>query len=217
MEKYGIDISRWQGDFNIDKAKKDEKVQFAIIKIGGADANLYKDRCFDTNYAKCEKANLPKGCYFFGHAMTVSAAKKEVEYWLSLMKGKKFEYPVFYDVEADMLKVDKRTLTNIIKTVMQTLEANGYWAGIYSSSSAYNTKVYDNELAPYTHWVAAWTKSKPVLKSGNETQIWQFGGEVNLIKSNKVNGITVDQNYSYVDYPKIIKAKGLNNYPKGGK
>ena len=49
----------------------------------------------------------------------------------------------------------------------------------------------DGELTRYTHWVARWGKSKPAPASGAETQIWQFGGETNLIRSNKINGQTV--------------------------
>ena len=91
MQKFGIDTSKWQGDFDFAKAKTNEGVEFAILKIGGGDAGLYKDSQFDNSYAKCEKAGLPKGCYFFGEAMTIEDAKKEAEYWLSLMRGKKFE------------------------------------------------------------------------------------------------------------------------------
>lgn len=45
--------------------------------------------------------------------------------------------------------------------------------------------------------------------------MWQFGGETNLIRSNKINGQTCDQDYCYVDYPAKIKAVGLNGYSKG--
>ena len=214
-QTFGIDISRWQGNFDITRAIKNHGVQFAILKIGGGDNVCYKDRQFESNYAKCEANNLPKGCYFFGHALNLQTAKREVEYWIELMKGHKFEYPVFYDVEGQMLsKLGRSELTEIVKYVCKTVEAAGYWVGIYSSSSAFNSEVVDSELAAYSHWVACWGRQKPALKSKNETQMWQFGGETNLIQSNKINGITVDQNYCYVDYPKWVKAKGLNGYPK---
>lgn len=214
-KKFGIDISRWQGDFDINRAIKNHGVQFAIIKIGGGDNVCYKDSQFERNYAKCEAAGLPKGCYFFGRALTMEGAKKEVEYWLNLMKGHKFEYPVFYDVEGDMIRrLTQKQLTEIVKYVCSTIEAAGYWVGIYSSSSAFNSEVFDSELAPYSHWVACWGRSLPKLKSGNETQMWQFGGETNLIQSNKINGQTVDQDYCYIDYPRWVKAAGLNGYPK---
>ena len=212
---FGIDISRWQGDFPIDRAIKEHGVQFAIIKIGGGDNVCYKDREFDRNYEKCEAAGLPKGCYFFGHALTMEAAKQEAAYWLELMKGHKFEYPVFYDVEADMLrKLNQRQLTEIVKYVCATIEAAGDWVGIYSSSSSFNSEMFDTELAPYSHWVACWGRQIPKLRSNNETQMWQFGGETNLIQSNKICGRTVDQNYCYIDYPRWVKGAGLNGYPK---
>ena len=42
--------------------------------------------------------------------------------------------------------------------------------------------------------------------------MWQYGGETNLIRSNQVAGKTVDQNYMLVDYPAMIKSKGLNGH-----
>ncbi len=215
MQKFGIDISRWQGDFDISRAKEKEGAEFAILKIGGGDARLYKDSRFDSNYAKCEKAGLPKGCYFFGAATTVQRAEEEAEYFIGLLKGKRFEYPVFYDVEGAMItKTDRNTLTEIVKAFCSKVEASGYWVGIYSSESFFNSEMNDGELTRYSHWVARWGKSKPAPKSGAETQMWQFGGETNLIRSNKINGQTCDQDYCYVDYPAKIKAAGLNGYAK---
>lgn len=211
MQKFGIDISKWQGNFDIQKAK-DSGVEFAILKIGGGDSICYKDNQFEANYTKCENASLPKGCYFFGQALNMNKAVEEARYWLELMKYHRFEYPVFYDVEAKMLTLDKRTLTDIIKKVCEMIEAEDYWVGIYSSVSHFNKNVYDEELARYSHWVAAWNTTKPTLLKGGDTQMWQFGGETNKIRSNKINGQVVDQDYCFVDYPTLIKKKGLNGY-----
>lgn len=215
MQKFGIDISRWQGDFDISRAKEKEGVEFAILKIGGGDAGLYKDRQFDSNYEKCERVGLPKGCYFFGAATTVQRAEEEAEYFIGLLEGKRFEYPVFYDVEASMITDTNRDmLTEIVKIFCSRVEAAGYWVGIYSSESFFNSEMNDSELARYSHWVARWGESKPAPRSGAETQMWQFGGETNLIRSNKINGQICDQDYCYVDYPSKIKAAGLNGYAK---
>ena len=211
VARFGIDISKWQGNFDIKKAIEKSGVQFAILKIGGADKGLYMDKCFNANYCKCEENDLPKGCYFYGKAKNLDEARKEVDYWLELMKGLKFEYPVFYDVEGTMLNNDVRTLTDIIAYVCQRLEYAGYWCGIYASQSTFTNRVNDSELARYTHWIARWSKQKPKLKY-SETQMWQFGGELNYIRTNKVNGITVDQNYCYIDYPTYMKKKKLNGY-----
>ena len=42
--------------------------------------------------------------------------------------------------------------------------------------------------------------------------MWQFGGEVNKIRSTKIANMVVDQDYSYIDYPEIIRNKSLNGY-----
>lgn len=67
-QKFGIDVSHWQGDFNFARAKSNEGVEFAILKAGGGDAGLYKDSKFEANYEKCEDCGLPKGAYFYGKA-----------------------------------------------------------------------------------------------------------------------------------------------------
>lgn len=215
-QKFGIDVSHWQGSFDFARAKSKEGVEFAVIKAGGADAGLYKDSQFEANYKKCEECGLPKGAYFYGNARSVADAKKEAEYFLALLKGKRYEYPVFYDVEGSMItKNDRNTLTQIVKAFCSAVEAAGYWVGIYSSESFFKSEMNDGELTRYSHWVARWGKSKPVPASGAETQIWQFGGETNLIRSNKINGQSCDQDYCYVDFPAKIKAAGLNGYAKG--
>ena len=217
IKRFGIDVSHWQGDFDFARAKSKEGVEFAILKAGGGDAGLYKDSKFEANYKKCEECGLPKGAYFYGNAKSVAEAKKEAEYFISILSGKKYEYPVFYDVEGKMISDNNRaTLTEIVKAFCSTMEAAGYWVGIYSSESFFNSEMDDGELIRYSHWVARWGKSKPAPTSGAETQMWQFGGETNLIRSNKINGQTCDQDYCYVDYPAKIKAAGLNGYSKGG-
>lgn len=216
-QRFGIDISHWQGDFNFANAKNNEGVEFAIIKAGGGDAGLYKDSRFEDNYRKCVECGLPKGSYFYGNAKSVADAKKEAEYFISILSGKKYEYPVFYDVEGKMITDnDRATLTEIVKAFCEIMESAGYWVGIYSSESFFNSKMNDGKLTRYSHWVARWGKCKPAPNSGAETQMWQFGGETNLIRSNKINGQTCDQDYCYVDYPAKIKAAGLNGYAKSG-
>lgn len=217
IKRFGIDVSHWQGDFDFARAKSKEGVEFAILKAGGGDAGLYKDSKFEANYKKCEDCGLPKGAYFYGNAKSTAEAKKEAEYFISILSGKKYEYPVFYDVEGKMITDnDRATLTEIVMAFCFTMEAAGYWVGIYSSESFFYSEMNDGELTRYSHWVARWGKSKPAPTSGAETQMWQFGGETNLIRSNKINGQTCDQDYCYVDYPAKIKAAGLNGYSKGG-
>ncbi len=200
---YGIDVSHWQGNFDFEKAKKNHNIKFAIIKAGGGDGKnggLYKDSKYERNYNAAKAAGLLVGAYYFGKALTVEKAEKEAKHFLELLAGKGFDLPVYYDVEADMVtKLSKAQLTKIVKAFCSIVEAAGYYTGIYCSESYIKNKL-DVKQLPYTMWCAKYSSKEPAVAF----DIWQFGGEVNKLKSNKINGQTVDQNFLYneaiVDY-----------------
>lgn len=203
-----IDISAWQGNFSIANAVKNHGVKAVIIKIGGGDgkAPFYKDSRFEDYYSQAKKIGIPVGCYFFGAATTTARAKQEADYWLGLMKGKQFELPVFYDVETKAQSdLNKKALTNIINTVLDKVEAAGYFVGLYSSTSWYNSEFDKTIPQKYASWVADWRGKKPKIPAGC-VHIWQTG----LVR---VNGIDVDGDLNYVEnYPEVIKSLGLNGF-----
>lgn len=194
---FGIDIARYQKGMSLAKAKE-EGVQFVIIKVGGSDAGYYKDSQFNNFYEQVRSVGLPHGAYYFGKAFSVEAAEKEAWHCISLLDGTDIKH-VFYDVEAQMLNQGQQHLTDIVKRFCEVLESAGYDCGIYMSESSYNSRVYDAQLVSYNHWVARWSKTAPTLKSGAPVALWQFGGETNYIRDNKICGIVTDQDYCYID------------------
>lgn len=212
MKKFGIDISRWQGDFNMQQAKS-EGVEFVIVKGGGGDSGLYVDRQFVNNYNNAKKLELPVGCYWFSKALSKGQAVQEANYFYEqCLKGRQFDLPVYIDVENKaMLALGKRALTDIVKAFVDTLTAKGWLVGVYSSKSMFAGYMYDDELSAYPHWIAQWWTS---CTYPGEYGLWQFGGEINQIRSNKVAGVVCDQDYMLVDYPTMIKSRGLNGYKK---
>lgn len=214
--KTGIDISRWQGDFDLAKAKS-EGFDFVIIKGGGGDDGLYTDSRFAQNYEKAKTLGLPVGAYWFSKALSVDAATQEADYFYEhCLKGRQFEFPVYIDIENKaQLAVGKRLLTDIIHAWCQRLEAMGFWVGIYSSLSYFGAYMYDEEIQRYAHWVACWAKTCNYAKDC--FGMWQYGGETNLIRSNQVAGQTCDQDYLLIDYPTLIKAAGKNGFNADGK
>lgn len=214
MKKFGIDISVWQGDFNLERAKRDG-VEFVILKGGGGDDGLYVDRRFDENYKKAKSLNMPVGVYWFSRALTINDAKSEADFFYkNCLRGKKFELPVFIDVEnRTQLSIGKRMLTDVIKTWCKDLTGRGWYAGIYSSLSYFRSYMYDSELSDFPHWVAQWSTQLDYAHK-DICGVWQFGGETNYIRSNKVAGMTCDQDYLLIDYPAYIKQHGLNGYAK---
>ena len=208
MQKFGIDISVWQKGFNFDKAKE-EGVEFVILR--GAYSKT-KDKCFDVFYNQCKEKGLPVGAYHYSMAKTVKEAEDEAKLMLSILKGKQLEYPVYLDVEdKSQSKLGKDLLTSIIKTYCDALEKAGYYVGIYSTYAYLNSYTHIDELAKYDKWIAQWSK-KCTCKI--DYGMWQFGGETNMIRSNKIAGVVCDQDYAYKDYPSIIRNAGLNGFKK---
>ena len=209
MEIFGIDISHWQSNMNLATAKN-EGARFTIIR--GMYGNA-KDVAFDNLYNKAKTAGLGVGAYQWGRATNPAQAREEAQLFVNYcLKGRQFEYPIYYDVE-DKLLINKsvQELTDIITAWCEQIEANGYYAGIYMSQSAFNNEVKGGELAKkYSQWRAHWTTK---AKKPN-VPMWQFGGETNYIRTNRIAGMVCDQDYAYEDFPTIIKKAGLNGFSK---
>lgn len=209
MSKFGIDISAWQKGFNFDKAVS-EGVEFAILR--GA-YTTGKDTCFEEFYKACKARKIPVGVYLYSMAKTVAEAKNEANFLINnVLKGKQFEYPIYMDVEDKTQRsLGKKLLTDIIVAFCETLENAGYYVGIYSSASFFGSYMDEARLTPYDKWVAQWAYK---CTYSGDFGMWQYGGETNLVRSNKIAGVTCDQDYAYKDYPTIIKNAGLNGYGK---
>lgn len=208
---FGIDISHWQGDLSVSQARDERGVQFVIAKAAGADAGKYKDSKFEDYYAQCKSIGMPVGTYYYGNAKSVAEAQAEAEHFLSVIAGKQFEYPVYYDVEGKMLENAKDTLTDIVIAFCEKCEHAGYFTGVYSSDSHFQSHVDDSQLQRFTHWVARYSSNEP----STAHDIWQYGGGQNFIADKTICGQTVDQDFCYRDFPAEIKAAGLNGFSAG--
>lgn len=215
--KFGIDISEFQKNMSLEKAKK-EGVEFAILRAGftgyGNGFSKNKDDLFETFYKTCKSLGIPVGAYWYSCAITYNAGKSEAQFmYENCLKGKQFEYPIYIDVEDTHWQsiAGKTRVTEAIQGFCEYLESKGYYVGIYASSYWFSNHINTAELKMYDKWVASWGKNRPSEPNGG---LWQFGGETNVIRSNKIAGLICDQNYAYLDYPKIIKTKGLNGFDK---
>ena len=209
MERFGIDISTWQRYMDLSKARS-EGVEFAIIR--GMYGNA-KDVHFEKLYARAKAQGLGVGAYQWGRACNIAQAREEAQLFVNTcLRGKQFEYPIYYDVEDNILiRLSVQELTDLITAWCEVIENNGYFAGIYMNQSCFNSEVKGSELASkYSQWRALWTTKdhKPTA------QMWQFGGETNLVRTNIIAGQVCDQDYAYEDFPTIIKNAGLNGFTK---
>ena len=204
----GIDVSVWQG-YNVDFNKiKSAGYDFVILRAGYGRYFNQKDPTFEGNYKKAKEACLEVGAYWYSYATNSSQAQEEAKIFLDAVKGKTFEYPLWLDIEdSSQASLNNKTINAICRSFCDTLEKAGYYTGIYSYAS-FLSRLDDSNRKAYDIWVAHFGVEKPGYSG--DYGMWQFSerGSVNGISGN------VDLDYSYKDYPKIMKSNGLNGFTK---
>lgn len=202
--KKGIDISWCQTQVDWSKVN----VDFVIVQIGGGYVANKKDAMFESHYAGAKQRGIPVGGYWFTHAVNEAQARQEADTCIELMKGKQFEYPIYLDLEKDaQYKLGKEAVSKIIRAWLERVEAAGYWVGLYSNL-AFLYGVTDDDIEDrYAIWLAQWDVAKPTYN--RSYGLWQYS-------VGQAAGVTgaCDLDYSYVDYPALIKERGLNGYDK---
>ena len=185
-----IDVSTWQGSIDFNKVKS-AGYDYVIIRAGYGKEKSQKDNMFETNYKKAKSAGLKVGAYWFSYAMSPSTATAEADACLSCIKGKKFELPVYYDMEYQpAMSTSNSNYTKMAVNFCNKLKSNGFKSGVYSSASVYdyllNRKTLKNN--GISIWNAEWY-TKPSITC----DVWQYSdnGRINGISTN------VDLNYIY--------------------
>ena len=200
MTKKGIDISRYQG--TPDFAKLKNEVDFVIIQAGFGKYSYQKDAQFEHNYAECKKYGIPAGAYWFSYAASAPDAIYEAAACAEVIKGKTFEYPIYFDIEGSACSGD---VSGKCRNFCEELEKRGYFAGIYISRSPAQQYLSADVCKNYALWLAEYGGR---LNWSGDVGIWQNSD------NGRFNGISgdVDTDICYVDYPKLIKSAGLNGF-----
>lgn len=218
---YGIDLSKHNGLVDFKKVKE-QGVKFVILRCGYASlsnrSNLYKDPKFEEYYKGAKEVGLNVGVYFYSRCNTTATALSEAKFILNTIKDKELDYPVWLDVEdvSTLKSVTRETMTNVIITCLNYIQSQGYYVGMYTGAYILKDYLVENKLTSYDKWIAQWSKSCTYKGTYG---MWQFGGETNILKSPKVQGVSsasCDQNYALIDYANIIKARGLNGLSAQG-
>lgn len=205
----GADLSKFNRNVDMKLAKKNG-MDFVILKAGSGYSG--EDPKFQQNYRNAKAAGLNVGAYWYSYAVNVEEAEEEAVRYLKILGKKQFEYPVYLDFEdPSQLRIPTKTKTDMAIAFMSILEKNGYYTGLYSSGSWINNQFERNRLKDYDIWIAHWHVTCPNCFTP-DYGMWQFTNK------SKIKGVPdtgeggVDMNYSYKNYPKIIKDAKLNNF-----
>lgn len=208
-----LDVSKFQP--NINYAETAKAVKGVILRCGltyWGKQNKGVDPCFEKHYKGFKAAGVPVGVYYYSAADSVAKAKAEAAKCLEIIKGKKLEFPVYFDMENNERqgKLTGAQRYEIADAFLSTVEAAGYFVGFYSYTSFINQMgtAYFNKLADkYTIWLADY-RTKYDKKLRRDMHQYTSSGSVRGISGR------VDLNHCYKDFPAIIKGAGLNGYGK---
>lgn len=179
------------------------------LGYGSADGSACGlDGWFERNVQRAVKAGVEVGCYFYSYATSVTAAKKEAAFVVSVLQKYKgvFTYPIAFDLEdKTQQNLGKTVLTDMVIAFGDAIEKAGFYCSLYSNLDWLKNRLDDSRLKRFDHWLAQWA-SAPTYDGA-------FGMWQNSSKDS-VNGISgnVDTDVAYKDYPAVIKGAKLNGF-----
>ena len=162
IQMYGIDISKWNGNINLEPYKG----QFVIIRAGYGLENI--DEKASRNMDECERLGIPYGVYWYSYATSAVQAKAEAEFCLKCIKGRDIKVGVWFDMEdADNYKskrgaIEKDLITDMCNAFCETVEKSGYYTGIYSTKYWFQNYI---NCPKYDKWVASWGTDDGTLQT----------------------------------------------------
>lgn len=203
-----IDVSRWQGIIKLGDWVQVEAAGYKGVMlraIGNRNGVPYIDPTFEDNYINAKAAGLDIGVYYYTKAITEKLADEELAALRQALRGKELTLPVALDMEDETLAVLKpNDLTNLAAYHLEQIEKMGFFAQLYTYTSYANVHLDMARLAGrWDIWLADYTGKTPKVQFKYSAHQHSSEGRVPGI-----NG-PVDLDVTTVNYPKIIKTKGL--------
>ncbi len=202
MKRYGIDVSKWQGEIDWN-AVKQAGVEFAMIRSSFGNSDV--DPRFSENATRARESGIPCGAYHYCYAKSAEEAKREADFFLRTVSGQQLDYPLALDLEdSSLAPLGKEALTEIALSFLTAVQDAGYYAILYANLNWLNNLLNRERLSAFDVWLAQWAQTPTYT---GEFGIWQFTSE------GRISGISgnVDRDIAYKDYPQIIRDAGLNH------
>lgn len=206
-----IDVSRYQGEINWAQVAAAGykgamlKTVSTNRKLSKRADGLYIDPTFETNYRNARAAGLDVGVYYYTYATSEAMADAELALLQQAVYGKELTLPVAVDVEENKLKpMSTLDLTNLAAYALEQVEKMGFYAQLYTYTHYSNMELDMGRLANrWDIWLADYTGKAPRVDFAYNAHQHTSKGSVPGISGN------VDLNVTTINYPSIIRKKGL--------
>lgn len=213
-----IDVSRYQGAIDwaqvVAAGYKGAMLKTVSTnrKLSKRADSLYIDPTFEDNYRNAKAAGLDVGVYYYTYATNKDMVNAELSLLRQAVYGKELTLPVAVDVEDNKLgKLDKQSLTDLTAYALHEVEQLGFYAQLYTYTSFAKAHLFVGgaALRPYDVWLADYTGKTPNVTFNYNAHQHTSKGRVPGISGN------VDLNVTTINYPKIIRKKGLTRLREG--
>lgn len=212
-----VDVSRYQGliDWAQVAAAGYKGAMLKTVstnrKLSKRADGLYIDPTFETNYRNARAAGLDVGVYYYTYATSEAMADAELALLRQALRGKELTMPVAVDMEDAALTVLKpKDLTNLAAYHLEQIEKMGFYAQFYTYTSYANRNLEMERLAGrWDIWLADYTGKTPKAAFHYSAHQHSSEGRVPGISGN------VDLNVTTLNYPRIIRKKGLTRLREG--
>lgn len=213
-----IDVSRYQGaiDWAQVAAAGYKGAMLKTVstnhKLSKRADGLYIDPTFEDNYRNAKAAGLDVGVYYYTYATNKDMVNAELSLLRQAVYGKELTLPVAVDVEDNKLgKLDKQSLTDLTAYALHEVEQLGFYAQLYTYTSFAKAHLFVGGAAlhPYDVWLADYTGKTPNVTFNYNAHQHTSKGAVPGISGN------VDLNVTTLNYPRIIRKKGLTRLREG--
>ncbi|MGN0509628.1 MAG: GH25 family lysozyme, partial [Ruminococcus sp.] len=175
-------VSYCQSGVDYSKVKS-SGIGAVLIRAGYGRETYQKDSQFEAHYRNAKANGLPVGAYWYSYANSVEDAKREAKACLACINGKKFDYPIYYDMEESwQAQLGKSLCTAMAKAFCEAIVAAGYKAGGYANLNWFNNYLdYESLKKSHSIWLAQWASS-----CSKDCDIWQYSdnGKISGISGN---------------------------------
>ncbi len=215
-----IDVSRYQGKITLDGWRKVKAAGYKGVMLKTVSTNkklskradgLYIDPTFETNYKNAKAAGLDVGVYYYTYATSEAMADAELALLRQAVYGKELTMPLAVDVEENKLKpMSTLDLTNLTAYALEQVEKMGFYAQLYTYTHYSNMELDMGRLANrWDVWLSDTTGYTPAVG-------YHYNAHQHTSKG-VVPGISgdVDLNVTTLNYPRIIRKKGLTRLREG--
>lgn len=209
-----LDVSRYQGKITLDGWKQVKAAGYkgAMLKTVSTNRKLskradglYIDPTFEANYRNARAAGLDVGVYYYTYATSEAMADAELALVRQAVYGKELTMPLAVDVEENKLKpMSTLDLTNLTAYALEQVEKMGFYAQLYTYTHYSNMELDMGRLANrWDVWLSDTTGHTPAVGYHYNAHQHTSKGRVPGISGN------VDLNVTTLNYPRIIRKKGL--------